>query len=48
MNIVNSLEESGLLMNCFHEAIKNEAKEQKSSLLSTLDASLLGIMLAEK
>ena len=44
--IINSLEESGLLIKGVSEAIKNEGKEQKggflSMLLGTLDASLLG------
>ena len=46
MKIVNSLEESGLLIKGFSETIRNETKEQKyrflSMLLGTLDASLLG------
>ena len=45
MKIVQSLEESGLLIKDVIQAIKNEAKEQKggfpSMLLGTLGASLL-------
>ena len=33
MKIVESLEESGLLINGFRETIKNEAKEQIAGLL---------------
>ena len=44
--IINSLEESGLLIKDVSETIKNEAKEQKRwfllMLLGTLGASLLG------
>ena len=51
MNIVKSLEESGLLINNVSEAIKNEAKEQKggflSMLLGILGASLLGNLLTD-
>ena len=52
MEIVNSLEESGLLIKCVSESIENESKEQKygffSMLLGTLGASLLGNLLAGK
>ena len=52
MNIVKSLEESGLLIKGFSETIKDEAKEQKggflSMLLGTLGASLLGNLLTGK
>ena len=45
IEIVNSLEESGLLIKGINKTIKNEAKERKGRLLSillgTLDASLL-------
>ena len=45
IEIVNSLEESGLLIKGISKTIKNEAKERKGRLLSillgTLDASLL-------
>ena len=48
MKIVDSPEESGLLIKGVSDAIKNEAKEQKSGflsmLLSTLGASLSGNM----
>ena len=47
MKIVNSLEESGLLIKSISERIKTEAKVQKegflSMLLGTLGTSLLGI-----
>ena len=47
IKIVNSLEESDLLIKDFSKTIKNEAKEQKGRflgmLLGTLVASLLGI-----
>ena len=50
IEIVKSLEDSGLLLKGASEAIQNEAKGQKegflSMLLGTLDASLLGNMLA--
>ena len=50
--IVKSLEDSGILLEGVSETIKNEAKEQKggflSMLLGTLDASLLGNILAGK
>ena len=53
LKIVKSLEDSGLLLlEGVSETIKGEAKEQKggflSMLLGTLDASLLGNMLAGK
>ena len=52
LNIVKSLEESGLLIEGISETIKNEAKEQKGGflrmLLGTLRASLLGNLLAGK
>ena len=52
MKIINSLEESGLLIKGVSEAIKNEAKEQKGGflgmLLGTLGASLLGNLLTGK
>ena len=52
MKIVTSLEESGLLIKSVSETSKNEAKEQKGGfigmLLGTLDASLLGNLLAGK
>ena len=52
LKIVKSLENSGLLLEGLSETIKNEAKKQKggflSVLLGTLDASLLGHMLAGK
>ena len=52
MKIVNSLEESGLLIKGVSETIKNEAEEQKggfcSMLLGTLGASLLGNLLTGK
>ena len=52
MKIVTSLEESGLLIKCVSETIKNEAKEQKRGflgmLLGTLGASLLGNLLTIK
>ena len=50
--IINSLEESGLLIKDVSETIKNEAKEQKRwfllILLGTLGASLLGSQLTGK
>ena len=50
--IINSLEESGLLIKDVSETIKNEAKEQKRwfllMLLGTLGASLLGSQLIGK
>ena len=52
LKIVKSLEDSGILLEGVSETIKNEAKEQKggflSMLLGTLDASLLGNILAGK
>ena len=52
MKIVNSLKESGLLIKGASETIENEAQKQKngflSILLSTLVASLLGNLLADK
>ena len=52
MNIVKSLEESGLLIRCVSKTIKNEANEQKGwpfvMLLVALAVSLLGNMLAAK
>ena len=52
MNIVKSLEESGLLIKDVSKTIKNEAKEQKrgflSMLLGILGASLLRNLLTVK
>ena len=52
IKIVTSVEESGLLIKCVSEIIKNEPKEQKGGflgmLLGTLDASLLGNLLTSK
>ena len=52
MNIVTSLEESGLLIKSVDEIIKNEAEEQKGGflgmLLGTLGTSLLGNLLTGK
>ena len=52
MKIIQSLEESGLLIKSVSETIKNEAKEQKGEflgmLLGTLGASLLGNLLRGK
>ena len=52
LQIVKSLEDSGLLLKGVSETIKNEEKEQKggflSMLLGTLGASLLGNMLVDK
>ena len=52
MNIVKSLEESGLLIKNVSQTIKNEAKEQKGGflgmLLGTLVASLLENLLKSK
>ena len=49
MEIVKSLEESGLLIKGVSKTIKNEAKEQKEGflgiLLDTLGSSLLGNLL---
>ena len=51
LDLVKSLEDSGLLLKGVSETIKNETKEQKggflSMLLGTLGASLLGNMLAD-
>ena len=52
IQIVKSLEGSGLLLKGVNETIKNEAKEQKEGflkvLLGTLGAGLLGNILAGK
>ena len=52
IEIVKSLEDSGLLLKGVSETIQNEAKEQKgiflSMLLGTLNASLLGNILTGK
>ena len=52
MEIVKSLEESGLLIEDMSEIIKNEIKEQKGGFIvklsGTLDSTLLGSMLAGK
>ena len=52
IEIVRSLEDSGLVLKGVSETIQNEAKEQKgwflSMLLSTLGASFLGNVLAGK
>ena len=52
VNIVKSLEESGLLIKDVDETTKNEVKEQKGGflimLLSTLGSSLLGSLLTGK
>ena len=52
MKIVESLEDSGLLLKGVSETIQNEPKTQKggflSMLLGTLGANLLGNMLASK
>ena len=52
IEIVKSLEDSGLLLKGVSETIQNEAKEQKggflSMLLGTFGASLLGNILAGK
>ena len=52
IEIVNSLEDSGLLLKGVSETTQNEGKEQKggflSMLLGTLGASLLGNILAGK
>ena len=51
LNIVKSLEDSGILLNRITETVKNEVKEQKggflSMLLGTLGASLLGDLLTK-
>ena len=50
--VVKSLEDCGLLLKGVSETIQNESKKQKRGLLSmllgTLDASLLGNILAGK
>ena len=52
IKIVKLLEDSGLLLKGASETIQNETKEQRggfrSVLLGTLDASLLGNILAGK
>ena len=52
IEIVKSLEDSGLLLKGVSRTIQNEAKEQKgrflNMLLGTLGASLLGNILAGK
>ena len=52
VEIVNALEDSGLLIKSLSKKIKNEVKEQKGEflgmLLDALGASLLGNMLAGK
>ena len=52
MKIIKSLEESGLLIKCVSETIKNEAKKEQegflSMLLGTLGASLLRNLLTVK
>ena len=52
IRIVKSFEHSGWLLKGANKAIRNEAKEQKEGflrmLLGTLDASLLGNILAGK
>ena len=52
IEIVKSLEDSGLLLKGVSETIQNEAKKQKggflSMLLGTLGASLLGNILAAR
>ena len=52
MKIVKSLEDSGILIKCVSEKIKNEAKEQKGGflrmLLGTLSANILGNLLKVK
>ena len=52
IEIVNSIEESGLIKKGVSKPIKNEAKEQKGGflemLLRTLGASLLGNNLTER
>ena len=49
LKIVNSLEDSGILLDGITETVKNKIKEQKggflSMLLGTLAASLLGDLL---
>ena len=52
IEIIESLEDSGLLLKGVRGTIQNEAKEQKgrflNMLLGTLVASLLGNILADK
>ena len=52
MKIVKYLKDSGLLIKCVTQTIKNEAKKQKAEflgmLLCTLSVSLLGNLFAEK
>ena len=52
MKIVQSLEESGLLIKSVSKATENETKEQKGEsfvmLIATLAATLLGNILASK
>ena len=52
IKIVNSLEDSGLLLKAVTESVRNEVKEQKtgflSMLLGTLGAILLGNLLTGK
>ena len=52
IEIVKSLDDSGLLLKVVSETIQNEAKEQKggffSMLIGTLGSSLLGNILAGK
>ena len=45
MKIVNSLEESGLLIQGFSETIKNETKNKKGGFLSLLLGKLAAIIL---
>ena len=51
LNIVKSLEDSGILLNGITETVKNYVKEQKGGflliLLGTLGASLLGDLLTK-
>ena len=51
LEIVKSLEDSGVLLKCVSETIQNGAKEQRggfvSMLLGTLGASLLGDLLTK-
>ena len=52
MEIVQALQDSGILLKGVSETIKNETKEQKggflSMLLGTLGASLLGNLITRK
>ena len=52
LQMVKSLEDSGILLDGITETVKNEVKEQKgdfhSMLLGTLAASLLGNLLASR